>query len=203
MVLNFRQLVKMDLDEDNENFFKVASIVTDAVPKSLRKFFVEKWNQKFPGNTWESGKTSSGDDIIARIKAENNNKEPQYKEKLRAGNENDWDTTVLMYVLDSSKLKLITANDKKNLDKLRKFRNEYFAHATKMVCPSIVFTQKVSEIRVIAKAVFGEDAKNEIDKILNSRVTTEMSRNLEQQLIKEEARNKEFEQLVSDIVGKE
>ena len=193
----------MDLDEDNENFFKFASIVTDAVPKSLRKFFVEKWNQKFPRNTWESGKTSSGDDIIAKIKAVNNNRKPQYEDKLRSGNENDWDTTVLMYVLDFSKLTLITASDKMNLDKLRKFRNECFAHVPKMVCPSYLFAQKASEIKVIAKAMFGEDAENEIDKILNSRITTEMSRNLEQQLITEQARNKEFEQFVSNIEGKE
>ena len=194
----------MDLDEDNENFFKVTFIVTDAVPKSLRKFFVEKWNLKFPGKTWESGKTGSGDDIIAEIKAVNNNKKPQYEDKLRTGNENDWDTTVLMYVLDFSKLKLITASDKMNLDQLRKFRNDFFGHVTEPVCLSTVFAQKVNEIRVIAKTMFGEDAENEIDKILKSRITTEMSRNLEQQLITEKARNKEFEQVVlSNINGKE
>ena len=189
----------MALSNEEENFVKITKIVLDVVPHHLRKLFITKWEEKYPIEKWQSNNTS-GDALVAKIASVNRN----YADKLKAGDEQQWDTTVLVYVFLYSGLKLIdqcrNPKEKRNpplrtseeIDIIRETRNEFFGHATQMSCPSNDFTALVDKLKSVARNVFGADAEEEIDDIRN--LSTQSTADLRQRLEEEKNRNDQFNQ---------
>ena len=194
----------MALSNEEENFVKIAKIVLDVLPHHLRKLFITKWEEKYPNETWKSNSTS-GDALVAKIANINRN----YAEKLKAGDEQQWDTTILVYVFLYSGLKLIdqcrNPKEKRNpplriseeMDIIRETRNEVFGHATQMSCPTHDFTALVDKLKSVAKNIFGADAEKEIDDIRN--LSTQTTADLRQRLEEEKNRNDQFNQ---SLIGK-
>ena len=194
----------MSLCEEEENFIKMIKIILEIVPKHLRSLFIEKWDLKYPSNKWQSG-GASGNFLFNEIpNAAKNGRNRVYALEMKSGNESDWDTTTLLYAILYSQLNLIPSCRpdgqgsvplliSKEIDILRKVRNEFFAHASSMQCLSAAFIDITSKIQAVAKNVFGANAENEIIDIVKSQITTMMTDKLKQQLIVEENRNVEFE----------
>ena len=189
------------MDFDRENFIKISIIVVETIPELLRKYFVKKWNEKFPKIEWERGNKNCGKKLVDEINAMNKNKPMKRKEekKLLGGNEMEWDTTALMYLLEYSNLNLVNKQEKRKLDKLREFRNGSFAHAVTMKCPSDVFIEKTNRIKEVVMDIFGESAKRHVDEVLKSDIKNKSSTELKQCLEKEEIRHKEH---LADMTGK-
>ena len=189
----------MALSNEEESFVKIAKIVLDVVPHHLRKLFITKWEEKYPNEKWESNSTS-GDALVSKIASVNRN----YADKLKAGDEQQWDTTVLVYVFLYSGLKLIdqcrNPKEKRNpplriseeIDIIRETRNEFFGHATQMSCPSDDFAELVDKLKSVARNAFGADAEKEIDDIRN--LSTQSTADLRQRLEEEKNRNDQFNQ---------
>ena len=190
----------MDFDNENENFYKLCTIVVEVNPDFLRKYFVQKWNEKFPQEQWESG-ADCGEILINKIKAKNKKrKKLSFVEKnLQEGNEMDWDTTALMHALEHRKLGLIHGNERRHLDTLRMCRNEIYAHTRAVKVSSDKFSQKIDTIKEAAKYLFGEAAENEIDKVVKSTITSQSNEQMKEHLEKEKARYKEY---LADMKGK-
>ena len=191
----------MELSNEKENFVKIARIILDVVPHYLRKLFITKWEEKYPNEKWQSNNTS-GDALVAKVAKVNNN----YAEKLKAGDEQQWDTTILVYVFLYSGLSLIDQcrNPKETriqplriseeIDIIRETRNEFFGHATQMSCLSHDFTAIVDKLKSVAKNIFGAGVEKEIDDIGKVPINTQSTANLRQRLEEEKTRNDQFNQ---------
>ena len=192
----------MELSNEEENFVKIAKIVLDVVPHHLRKLFIAKWEEKYPNEKWESNSTS-GDALVVEI-AKIKKVDTRYADKLKAGDEQQWDTTILVYVFLYSGLNLIdpcrNPIEERNpplriseeIDIIRVTRNEFFGHATQMSCPSNDFATLVDKLKSVARNLFGADAEKEIDDIRN--LSAQSTVDLRQRLEEEKNRNDQFNQ---------
>ena len=173
----------------------------------LRTLFIEKWNQKYPNNKWQSDSVS-GNFVLNEIpNAAKKGRNGVYANNMKSGKENEWDTTTLVYALLHSKLNLIPTCRpdgqriaplliSEEIDVIRKIRNEFFAHASSMKCSSTTFKNIEFEIKSAAKNIFGIEAKNDIDQIVQTHITTKMTQQLKDQLQREKQRNDEFEKVL-------
>ena len=201
---NFLDLViNMSLSREEENFIKITKIVLEIFPKYLRSLFIEKWDQKYPNNKWQSDNVS-GDFLFNEIpNAAKKGSNRVYANKLQSGNENNWDTTTLVYAMLYSELELIPScrpNGQRSvplliseeIDIIRKIRNEFFAHASTMNCSFSTFLDIVSKVNNVAKNIFGIDAEHEVEDIVKSKISTEVADLLKQQLLIEKNRSNDF-----------
>ena len=149
----------MKLSLEEKNFVKITKIILDILPKYLRKCFVERWNNKYPNMKWKSN-SASGEYLYKQMP---NNIKTDYTKKVRIdsvkkGNQEDWDTTTLVFVMLYSGLHLIEQcrpqTQRKEplliseaIDTIRNIRNVYFAHAKSMSCSNDVFERVMTELK--------------------------------------------------------
>ena len=191
----------MALSSEKENFAKIARITLDVFPHYLRKLFIMKWEEKYPNEKWESNNTS-GDALVAKIAKV----DKRYADKLKAGDEQQWDTTILVYIFLYSGLNLIDQcrNPKETrvpplliseeIEIIRETRNEIFGHAMHMSCPSHDFSAIVDNLQSVAKNIFGAYAEKEIDDIRKVPIDPQSTANLRQRVEEEKNRNDQFNQ---------
>ena len=182
-----RMALIMNLNADQENFVKLGKLIIEIIPKYLRTLFKAKWNAKFPAKPWTDD-AKSGQELFNVIPPTAKNKKGDlnkvmYQAKILAGNCELWDPTILFYVLLYSGLKLTDKcrpkgyrvyplNDGERVDRLREIRNEFYGHPESTSVASATFGNVSSEIKDIAKDVFGSVAENEVCMIINSKMTT-------------------------------
>ena len=198
----------MEITFEEQNFIKMARIFLDVAPRYLRKLFVDKWDEKHPNQKWQSDNVSGAiliDKLPPEIKSNRRNK--LYLDKMEAGNEEDWDTTTLVFALLFSHLNLIQVCRPRNkrklplrtseeIDIIRETRNEFFAHASSMRCSSSTFMDIVSKMKNVSKNIFGDNAEKEIGRIEMTQVKVILTDEQRHQLNKEKNGNAEFETLV-------
>ena len=153
-----------------DNYGKLSVLISEIVPKYLRKLFIKSWDKEHKGYPWKSNMESGGKLINEIPEKEKKKKKPfwQHKSKLEAGNEETWDTTILSYVMCNSGIKLCEKKlVKNNIQKLERVRSRFTTSASDM---SHSFTDKDSEamlkeIKDAASNIFGKDAEDEISYI--------------------------------------
>ena len=194
----------MSLSREEQNFIKITKIVLEIVPKYLRKLFIEKWNQKYPNNKWQSD-SASGNFLFNQIpNAAKNGRNGVYANNMKSGKENEWDTTTLLYGMLYSQLNLIQCCRpdgqrsaplyiSEEIDSIRKIRNEFFAHASTMKSSFTTFLDIISHLNSVAKNIFDINAEHDIEDIVKSHIKAEVADLLKQQLHIEKNRNDEFE----------
>ena len=203
----------MELSDEKENFVKIANIVLDIVPKYLRKCFKAKWDKKYPNHIWQTG-PAIGQFLFNELPANvrSNCKNKPYIDNLSAGYEDNWDTTTLVFAFLFSGLALIPKCRSRGnrtsplliseeIDVIREIRNLAFAHASTMSCPGPDFTTIMTNIKNVAKNIFGKDAEDEINKIETSQIETKMTKQLKNRLDAELKRNKDFDTVIKDLEG--
>ena len=187
----------MGFSEERENFVKLSYIILEIAAKHLRILFIQKWNEKYPNQQWTSDATS-GNFLYNKLSTgfRNSKSNTEYVNKMKTGNEQEWDTTTLVKVMLDCGLKLVEGCRSKDqrsipfrpseeIDIIRKYRNGFFAHIPKMSCASNDFKQAVSDIKSAAKNLFGEDVENEIGEIENWSINEEIIEKLRKGIIKE------------------
>ena len=200
----------MEFAEEEENFVKLSRIIVDIVPSYLRGLFRNIWDEHNKGAPWKSDEESGKCLIekLPKVKDEKGregrtlaSKFQQYTEKLETGNENSWDTTIIVTVMSEGGLKIFEKY-KEDLAKLRKIRNEVFAHSSSMICSLDDFTQLISKVKSTAKLLFGEEAAVRIEKIEMENIETKLTKKLQQQLEEEKARNGMHNEMAKELEGK-
>ena len=125
----------MNISEEDAYFVRVSHLFYKEISKQLRQFFKDKWNQKFMPDTW-SDRNQSGKALwnkIVRQARKNMNK--GVTDKIKAGNSNFWDCSVLFSVLLFADLGLIPPQrdetqqqqpllESENIARLHKIRNQ-------------------------------------------------------------------------------
>ena len=197
----------MSLSREEEYFIKITQIVLEIVPKYLRNLFIEKWDQKYPNNKWQSD-SASGNFMFTEIpNAAKNGKHELYANNMKSGKENEWDTTTLVYALLYSQLNLIPSCRpdsqrsaplliSEEIDMIRKIRNELFSHASNMKLSFRTFLDIISQVYSVAENAFGISAEHEIEEIEQSQLTAGVAELLKQQIHIEKTDNDEFEKVL-------
>ena len=203
----------MELTDEETNFVKITKIVLEIVPKYLRECFKQQWNKKYPNQQWQSN-TVSGNFLFGELGCgiKSNKSREVYIDKLREGNEQQWDTTTLVFAMVQSGLNLIDgcrAKDQRSsplriseeLEIVRDVRNSVFAHACNMSCSNEDFTCIIARIKCVARNIFIQGAEDEIENIEKSQIETQMTAHLKMQLDLERSHKKELNELLCEVRG--
>ena len=168
----------MEKSDKTPNYYeKLSVIISETVPKYLRQYFIEQWNAKFAEQPWKSGSESSGNDLINAIPAKDLKKKHlkkfnEYKNKLHHGNEEEWDTDILVHIMIDFGLDICDDSVKRDIVKLRKASSHFASCEASKSCSPAQSEQMIADITGAAKALFQKDAEIEISKIWHSEIET-------------------------------
>ncbi|XP_028403154.1 uncharacterized protein LOC114525893 [Dendronephthya gigantea] len=113
--------------EERQNYIRALYIVTWAVRKELRKFFIQEWNKLYQASlgAWDDTNVS-GQELFNLEKKRTRPNLKFLHSKFQKGNTNEWDCTVLFgAILYSNSIGCnLKSHQKNELDTLRKLRNE-------------------------------------------------------------------------------
>ena len=124
----------IEFTEEQLNYYRICYVVTDVITEGLRSIFKQEWDSRYkttlgewkdePGNglDFENGESPGNQRRNAKLLATMSN-----------GDRAEWDCTMLFYAILYSDSIGHSLNPvvKSNIDDLRKFRNEDFAHMPK------------------------------------------------------------------------
>ncbi|XP_028414174.1 uncharacterized protein LOC114537236 [Dendronephthya gigantea] len=113
--------------EESQNYIRAHYIVTDAVEKELRDFFIQEWNKRYQASlgAWDDTNVS-GSQLFNLEKKRRRPNKTMLLSKFQNGNTNEWDCTVLFDAILYSKSigGSLSTKEKTEIDILRKLRNE-------------------------------------------------------------------------------
>ena len=116
--------------DEQLNYYKICHVTTDILTEGLRKIFKQEWDSRY-GTTLGEWKDdpSNGKDFYSNESPRNQRRNKHMLLTIIKGNRVEWDSTMLFYaILYSDCIYNLNALVKTNVDDLRKFRNEEFAH---------------------------------------------------------------------------
>ena len=116
--------------DEQLNYYKICHVTTDILTEGLRKIFKHEWDSRY-GTTLGEWKDdpSNGKDFYSKESPRNQRRNKHMLSTMIKGNRVEWDCTMLFYaILYSDCIYNLNAVVRTNVDDLRKFRNEEFAH---------------------------------------------------------------------------
>ena len=116
--------------DEQLNYFKICHITTDILTEGLRTIFKQEWDMRFGTalGEWKDD-PSNGKDFYNVESPRNQRRNKHMLSTMIKGNRAEWDSTMLLYaILYSDCIYSLNAVVRTNVDDLRKFRNEEFAH---------------------------------------------------------------------------
>ena len=199
----------MELSENESNFMKIVKIVLDIVPKYLRKCFIQQWDKRFPTQKWRSNSASGNilfNALPQTVRLTKNKMYMKCIEKMRTGDEDTWDTTILGFAILDAGLKLINESKpeekeiKEGISMIREIRNNCFGHQPEMSCSTPAFLKAIADLKSAPGNIIDDDAKKEINDIVSSNIMQKMMVQLMEQVKEEMERQKENERLLKGKV---
>ena len=136
-----------------------------------------------------------------------------YHDKMKTGKEEEWDITTLVKVMLDSGLNLVPGcrgmNERnppllvsEEIDIIRQSRNTSFGHETSMSCSPNKFATVVTEIKSVAKSLFGDDVEKEICEIENGSIDKTMIEKLVELFKMETDLKKHVDEMDNKLNGK-
>ena len=117
--------------EEQLNYFRVCHIATDILPQALRLLFKQEWDNRYKAAYGEWRDTpQNGLDFKNGESPANQRKNARLLATMINGDRAQWDCTMLFYAIlySDSVGRGLSPLIGINVDNLRKFRNEGFAH---------------------------------------------------------------------------
>ena len=159
----------MELTAERENFVKLSHIIVDIVANHLRELFRQKWDGKL--KQWRNDGNSE-DELCKIFGGPFMDGNKGYKEMLKTGDVQQWDTTILCKIFLFSKLKFDKDSPEfTEINKIREIRNNYFAHLKSMSCSGDQFETTVAKVKCALKNLFGVATERKISDIEKSPIT--------------------------------
>ena len=116
--------------DEQLNYFKICHISTDILTEGLRTIFKQEWDMRFGTalGEWKDD-PSNGKDFYNVESPRNQWRNKHMLSTMIKGNRAEWDFTMFFYaILYPDCMFRRNAVVRRNVDDLRKFRNEEFAH---------------------------------------------------------------------------
>ncbi|CAH3152922.1 unnamed protein product [Porites lobata] len=154
--------------EEQLNYFRICYVTTDILAEGLRELFKREWDNQYrstPLGEWKDV-AQNGTDFYNGESPRNQRRNAHLLATMISGNRADWDCTMLFYAILYSDFvgPYLASTVRNNVDNLRNFRNEEFAHIPQGSFPEIDFQNAISKV---------DDLKQELQEKENQRQVLE------------------------------
>ena len=142
------QMANKVYSEEQLNYFRICHIATDILPTALRSLFKQEWDNRYQTTYGEwKDKPQNGLNFKNGESPANQRKNVRLLATMVNGDRTEWDCTMLFYaILFSDSIHGLSPMIRTNVDDLRKFRNEDFAHMTEGQLSNTVFSIIIGKV---------------------------------------------------------
>ncbi|CAH3168692.1 unnamed protein product [Porites evermanni] len=195
--------------EEQLNYFRICYVTTDILAEGLRELFKREWDNQYkstPLGEWKDV-AQNGTDFYNGESPRNQRRNARLLATMINGNRAEWDCTMLFYAILYSDCvgSYLASTVRNNVDDLRKFRNEEFAHILQGSLPEMDFQNAIGKVHVAFHALGLSTVK--IDEIKNQKTfpTDELDNILKEvDDVRQELQEKENQrQVLEDQLQKE
>ena len=148
--------------EEQLNFFRLCFITTDELTDGLRTIFKQEWDNRYATTIGEwKDEARNGQDFKKGESPRNQVRNQQLLATMINGNRAEWDCAMLFYAILYSDCigRGLNAVVKSNVDDLRKFRNEVFAHVPQGQISKPKFQSAIAKVQGAFQALGLSTAK--------------------------------------------
>ena len=143
-----RMASSVKYSEDQLNYFRICYVTTDILTEGLREIFKQEWDSRYKATLGEwKDDPKNGLDFWNGESIRNQKKHARLLTTMTKGNRAEWDCTMLFYaILFSDCIHSLNPVVRSNVDKLRLFRNEEFAHIARGHLSDVEFQNAISKV---------------------------------------------------------
>ena len=146
----------MEYSKEQLNYFRICYVVTDVLTEGLRIIFKQEWDNRYGATTsgeWKD-EPRNGVDFKNKESAQNQKRNARLLTTMIGGNRAEWDCTMLFYaILYSDCIHSLSPVVRSNVDALRKFRNEDFAHMSEGNLSDLQFQNIIGKVDTAFQAL--------------------------------------------------
>ena len=143
--------ISQEYSKEQLNYFRICYATTDILTEGLRKIFKQEWDKqhKLTKGEWKD-EPRNGMDFYDGESARNQRRNAHLLTTMQNGNREEWDCTMLFYAILFSDCvgPSLSATVRMNVDHLRNFRNEEFAHMKQGSLSDTDFRNAISKVEV-------------------------------------------------------
>nr|XP_058953612.1 uncharacterized protein LOC131780989 [Pocillopora verrucosa] len=134
--------------EKQLNYFRICHVTTDILTEGLREIFKQEWDNLYKTKLGEwKDDPKNGSDFRNGESLRNQKRHARLLTTMIKGNRAEWDCTMLFYaILFSDCIHSLDPVVWSNVDKLRLFRNEEFAHIAQGHLSDVEFQKAISKV---------------------------------------------------------
>nr|XP_058960589.1 uncharacterized protein LOC131787507 [Pocillopora verrucosa] len=134
--------------DEQLNYYKICHVTTDILTAGLRTIFKQEWDSRYGATLGEwKDDPSNGKDFYSNESPRNQRRNKHMLSTMIKGNRAEWDSTMLFYaILYSDCIYSLNAVVRTNVDDLRKFRNEEFAHMPQGQLSELDFKNAIGKV---------------------------------------------------------
>ena len=139
------------------NYFRICYVTTDLLAEGLRELFKREWDNQYKSTSLGEWKdlAQNGTDFYNGEPLRNQRRNAHLLATMINGNRAEWDCTMLFYAILYSDCvgPYLASTVRNNVDDLRHFRNEEFAHIPKGSLPEMDFQNAIGKVHVAFNAL--------------------------------------------------
>ena len=138
----------IEYTDEQLNYYKICHVTTDILTEGLRTIFKQEWDSRYRTTFGEwKDDASNGKDFYNAESPRNRKRNKDMLSTMIKGNRAEWDSTMLFYaILYSDCIYSLNAVVRTNIDDLRKFRNEEFAHMPQGQLSELDFKNAIGKV---------------------------------------------------------
>ena len=194
--------------DEQLNYYRICCLTTDILAEGLREIFKQEWDKLYKTTKGEwKDEPRNGMDFFNGESPRNQKRNARLLATIKNGNSEEWDCTMLFYVILFSDCvgPGLSATVRKNVDDLRNFRNEEFAHIPQGSLSEIDFQNAISKVDVAFQALSLPTVKIQDLKCQKTFPTKDLTKVLKQvDNLKQEVQEKESQrQVIEDQLQNE
>ena len=187
--------------EEQLNYFRICYVTTDIIAEGLRELFKREWDNQYkstPLGEWKDV-AQNGTDFYNGESPRNQRRNARLLATMINGNRAEWDCTMLFYAILYSDCvgPYLASTVRNNVENLRNFRNEEFAHISLGSLPEMDFRNAIGTVHVAFHALGLSTVKIDEIKNQNTFPTDELHKILKEvDDVKQELQEKEKQRQV-------
>ena len=138
-----------EFSKEQLNYYRICYVTTDILTEGLRSLFKQEWDNRYKATLGEwKDDPKSGRDFYNGESPRNQRRNAHLLVTIQNGDRAKWDCTMLFYAILYSDCigSSLSPTVKTNVDDLRKFRNEEFAHMPRGSLVDADFQNTVSKV---------------------------------------------------------
>ena len=145
----------MEYTKEQLNYYRICYVVTDLLTQGLRTIFKQEWDNRYKTTLGEwKDEPRNGLDFQNGESPRNQRRNAHLLTTMIHGNRAEWDCTMLLYaILYSDCIQGLSPAVRSNVDDLRKFRNEDFAHMSEGNLSDLQFQTVITKVLTAFQAL--------------------------------------------------